>query len=173
MLAILISLPLTPVLWHKARLSFGTSINGIAYIILALIAVLLVLYMLRRRKRFGIFSFLSLVGLSVAYAYLLRYQCKFPAERLHLVVYGLLVFFLYEAFRLDFSNVGSYAFAFIFSSIFGTVDELVQYLLPNRTFEIRDITTNILGSALGLIVIAILVRMDAVGVFDSILSIEQ
>lgn len=158
LLAILLSLPLTPFLWNKAIAIFGPRLNSAGYVLTAFIGVVLIFYMLRHREKYGVLSYLSLAGLSLVYAYLMKYHCRFPAERLHLIEYGLLAFLSYRAFRFDFSNAYSYGLALLFSSVFGCIDEGIQYVLPNRNFEVRDVLTNIFASALGLLVTAVLVR---------------
>jgi len=155
---ILITLPLTPILWSTGTGIFGSRIDNIGYVISVLAFLLVVIHMVRRRSAFGPLRFLLIAGLACVYFYLLRAHCKFPAERLHLVEYGLLVYFLYGAIRIDFSKTMSYAVSFLISSGYGFFDEVIQYVLPNRVFEIRDIMTNVMASALGLLAVALLTK---------------
>ena len=94
------------------------------------------------------------------YFYLLKYQCKFPAERLHLVEYGLLAYLLYRALRLYLPSGKAYIFGFLIASGFGFLDELIQYILPNRVFETRDVMTNVLAAGLGLLALRIIINPD-------------
>ena len=155
---ILITLPITPMLWRTGTRIFGSHINSVGYAISVLAFLWVVIHMVRHWSAFGPFRFLLIAGLASVYFYLLRFHCKFPAERLHLVEYGLLVFFLYRALRIDFSRATSYAVSFLISSGYGFFDEVVQYVLPNRVFEIRDFMTNLMASALGLLAVALLTK---------------
>lgn len=155
---ILIVLPITPILWRTGTRIFGARINSVGYVISVLAFLWIVIYLVRRWSAFGPFRFLLIAGLACVYFYLLRFHCKFPAEQLHLVEYGLLVYFLYRALRIDFSKTTSYAVSFLISSGYGFLDEVIQYVLPNRFFEIRDLMTNLMASALGLLAVALLTK---------------
>jgi VanZ family protein len=100
---------------------------------------------------------------ATVYFYLLRYHCRFPAERLHLMEYGLLAYLSYRVLRFDFPRASAYVLGFLLSSGFGFMDEVIQYFLPNRVFELRDVVTNVAASALGLLVVGVLLRADSSG----------
>ncbi len=161
MICILISLPTTPILWRAGLRTVGPHFNAVGYVAFLVTALGLAVYMIRRRPKTGIFGFLALAGLAVAYAYLLKHHCKFPAERLHLIEYGLLAYLLYRALRPDFTRAVAYALSLLISSGFGFLDEIIQHVLPNRVFELRDVMTNLLASALGLLVVAVLARVNS------------
>lgn len=160
MSAILLTLPITPFLWEKGYAVFGKRLNNIGYIVSFLLLFLLIMFMLRHWKRYGPLRITSLAVLGFVYGYVLRYQCKFPAERLHLVEYGFLAFLIYCALSFDFSHRISLLFAFLCSSGFGMFDESIQYILPNRKFELRDIMTNIIAALLGVLVTALLIKTE-------------
>jgi VanZ family protein len=47
------------------------------------------------------------------------------------------------------------------------LDEAVQYVLPNRVFEVRDAMINVFAALLGLLMVRALLRPDASGIsFD-------
>ena len=153
MFCILLSLPFTPVLWRIGTETVGPRFNAVGYVVLLLLAVGFVTHMIRHRRKFGVYRFFLLACLLLTYAYLLKYHCRFPAERLHLIEYGLLAYLSYRALRLDFSSVRAYALGFLASSGFGFLDEVIQHILPNRVFELRDVMTNVIASALGLLAV--------------------
>ena len=155
---ILIILPITPLLWRTGTRVFGARINSVGYVISVLAFLGVVIHLVRRRSAFGPFRLLLVAGMACVYFYVLRFHCKFPAERLHLAEYGLLVYFLYRALRIDFSGTTSYAVSFLISSGYGLFDEVIQYVLPNRVFETRDLMTNMMASALGLLAVALLTK---------------
>jgi VanZ family protein len=158
MVVILLSLPITPFLWRKAVAVFGPQFNVLGYFVLAVLVFVFAVYLTRHRHRLKRPRALMLVGLAMIYYWLLRYQCRFPAERLHLFEYGLLAYLLHGAIRFDFPEMKAYALGFSVSSLFGLLDEVIQYFLPNRVFELRDVATNVIASALGLIITWLLFR---------------
>ncbi|GAB4333106.1 MAG: hypothetical protein Kow0099_04950 [Candidatus Abyssubacteria bacterium] len=160
MVFILVSLPLTPSFWRAGRRHLGQGFDALGYVVFLLIGLVVVVYLVRRRREFGVLRYSALALLTLVYVYLLH-RSRFPAERLHLMEYGFLAYLCWRAFRVDFTTVTSYALGFVLSSAFGLVDELVQYVLPNRYFELRDVATNIIASALGLMVASLLRRRDA------------
>ncbi|MBI5116822.1 VanZ family protein [Candidatus Poribacteria bacterium] len=158
MSVILLSLPITPFLWRKAVEVFGPQFNILGYFVLVVLALVFAIYAVRRRDRLERSSVFVLGGLAVIYYWLLRYHCRFPAERLHLFEYGLLAYLLYRALRYDFPEMKAYSLGFSISSLFGLLDEIIQHFLPNRVFEWRDVATNVIASALGLVITWLLFR---------------
>lgn len=81
-------------------------------------------------------------------------RLELPVERIHFIEYGTLSFFLFRVlrhfFRVPWSFIGS---ALIASGI-GVIDELLQGLLPNRTYDTRDLWINFFSASLGMLVVA-------------------
>ena len=160
MLCILLTLPTTPILWKWAIDTFGGGINYIAYLVFFFVFLCLCFLTIRRQAETRMKSLMILSAFVFLYLYLLKYQCRFSAERLHLAEYGILSYLSYAAFKVDFPEGKAYALGFITASGFGLFDEIIQFILPNRVFEIRDVLTNIIAAGLGLLVIRFLVRPD-------------
>ena len=158
---IIVSLPLTPVLWRAALKVFGPWFNAIGYVVFAVVFLAFLAHMIRHRADFGFFGFLLVGSLAAVYLYLLRYLCHYPADRVHFAEYGLLAYLLRRAFRLDVSSAKAYIYGLLCAAGFGVLDECIQYMLPNRVFEVRDILTNVLAAALGLLVVALVIRPDS------------
>jgi len=78
---------------------------------------------------------------------------KIPEERIHLVEYGLLSFFVYRALRFDFSGFTLFVLTCVIVSGFGFLDEVIQGL-PNRYFGWRDVLLNATGGLMGVGLIA-------------------
>ncbi len=163
MICILVSLPVTPILWRAAAKTLGLAFDALGYAVLTLTTAVFAIYINRHRERFSAFSLLLLALFATVYFYLLKYQCRFPAERLHLMEYGLLAYLFYRALRFDFSKASAYVLGFLLSSGFGFMDEVIQYFLPNRVFELRDVMTNVAASALGLLVVGVLLKANSFG----------
>ena len=79
---------------------------------------------------------------------------KIPEERIHLVEYGILSFFVYRALRFDFSGFILFFLTFVTVSGFGFFDEVIQGILPNRYFGWRDVLLNAIGGIMGIALIA-------------------
>jgi hypothetical protein len=160
---ILMSLPLTPILWGAAARALGPRFNAVGYIVLLAVLAGFAGYVVIRHPGMGTVGLVPLAGFGLLYWLLLKYQCRFPSERLHLLEYGLLAGLAYRAFRFDFPRLKAYVLGFLLAVGFGIVDELIQYVLPNRVFEVRDIVTNALAAALGLVTVAVVLRPNSSG----------
>lgn len=78
---------------------------------------------------------------------------QFPAERIHLVEYiilSMIIWWTLEATPL--SALLIIIATFLLGATIGTLDEGIQYLLPNRTFDPRDIVLNARCVSYGLII---------------------
>ncbi len=99
------------------------------------------------------------IWIGVAAVYLMAFlRLAIPEERTHLVEYGVLGVLIYEALReraAQGRQVPAPALlAILVASLLGLLDEIVQAVLPNRVFDVRDILFN-LGSA----AVAVLARV--------------
>ena len=93
------------------------------------------------------------VGLGVAAAYLLVFvRMAIPTERSHLVEYGVVAVLAYEALR-ERAGQGRRVpvpalLAILLTSLIGTLDEGIQWLLPSRTLDPVDILFNVLAAVM-------------------------
>jgi len=164
MACILLTLPTTPILWKWATKVLGSWVNDIGYLLFLPLFAVVGFYAGKRSSGSSAKVLSLLSGFALVYFYLLKYQCHFPAERLHLVEYGLLAYLLYRALRLDLSSRRAYLLGFAIAAGFGFLDEVIQYILPNRVFETRDVMTNVLAAGLGLLVVRLLIKPDLYGI---------
>lgn len=81
-----------------------------------------------------------------------------PAERIHFIEYGILAYLVYRALILDINNKWVYLWALLIASLIGAGDEAIQYFLPNRHYEFRDICLNSASAALGLFFVYVINR---------------
>ena len=78
----------------------------------------------------------------------LSFQLKIPAERIHFIEYGLLGIFVIRPYA-----TGTWKFllpAFLLVCLIGAGDELIQWFLPNRVGEWKDVGLNVIGGFFGL-----------------------
>jgi len=94
------------------------------------------------------------VALGVAAAYLLVFaRMSIPAaERTHLIEYGVVAVFIYEALVERVSQGRRVPrpalLAVLATSLVGVLDECIQAVLPSRVFELRDILFNVLAAVM-------------------------
>jgi len=76
-----------------------------------------------------------------------------PVELLHLMLYGIMCILLYSLLSFRFSGATLYILSAFTTSLFGAIDEVIQYYLPNRVFDWNDIVFNILGGVMALVIV--------------------
>lgn len=93
------------------------------------------------------------VALGAAAAYVMvLVRMSIPEERTHLIEYGVVAVLVFEALTERASRGRRVplppVLAVVATSVFGTLDELIQGILPNRVFALRDILFNVLASVM-------------------------
>jgi hypothetical protein len=74
-----------------------------------------------------------------AFAWILRGR---PEEAVHLVQFGILVVLLYRAMRPAEPDVAILVTAVLLGALVGTVDEIIQWIVPGRIWDLRDLAVN-------------------------------
>ncbi len=87
----------------------------------------------------------------IAYAYYLR---DIPEEAVHVAEYGFLGFLVYRALVHRIHDYSIYFVAILIVGIIGMMDEYIQWVVPSRVFDLRDIRTNFVAGALAQVAIA-------------------
>ena len=128
-LIVLVALP-----WVRAIWNFIGDKTG-AVIIILLYAGSVIGYYLYTRK------ILFIICLSILIA-LIFIWVPLPVERIHFIEYGIMGWLAYRAGGKK---------AFIYVIAVGIIDEIIQGILPNRIYDMRDIWMNIIGGGLGMI----------------------
>ncbi|MBE81445.1 MAG: hypothetical protein CME21_02680 [Gemmatimonadetes bacterium] len=155
------TLSVAPVLWGEAfrlthgRIDYAAAIVGVAVVVWILISLM--------RRRIGWIPFLGVLGLGTVYVWLLMWLSQSPAERFHLAEYGLLSYLIFRACRIDFDYGKSIAIGLLVASLLGAGDETIQWALPNRVFEWKDIWLNVGSSVLGMCLVVLLAPEDRRG----------
>lgn len=90
-------------------------------------------------------EFITLIAIFIVYA-MVFVRMTTPAERTHLFEYGVVAVLIYQALLERKRNSGKVILpalsAILLASLFGAIDEGIQYFLPNRVFDWRDIGFN-------------------------------
>ncbi len=71
-----------------------------------------------------------------------------PEEAMHFIQYGVLSFLLYRAFRTRFEDSGLFVAALVAGAFLGVLDECIQWIVPRRFFDFRDMVINVSGVVL-------------------------
>ena len=160
--AILVTLPVLPLLWIPLRDQFGATAERSLTAFLVLLGLAIGLGFLRRSLSWKA-SPLLLASAGI-YGWFL-WILENPVEKVHFAEYGFLSHFSLRyfqarghAFNEGEKHPGSKdrralrirALTLVFSV--GLLDELIQYLLPNRFGDPRDVGFNWLAGLLGLVV---------------------
>ena len=95
--------------------------------------------------------FLAFMG----YIYSLR---AIPEEAIHIMQYGVLGILVFRALTHRMRDTGIYIAATLVVGIVGIIDEYIQWLVPSRVFDLRDIRTNFVAGALTQAAIAVGLR---------------
>lgn len=99
-------------------------------------------------KRQGVIYLIFLIFfVIVTFLYLSLFQAI--EERVHLIEYGLLGYLLIKVYFQGKGERG-YIYAMIIGFLIGLGDEGIQYLLPNRYYDTRDVLMNFSGVLWGL-----------------------
>ena len=101
------------------------------------------------------------VALGVMAAYILVFvRMAIPTERSHLIEYGVVAAFIYEALRERASQGRRVPFpallAVLATSLIGLIDECIQAILPSRVFDPVDILFNVLAAVMAVVTLAAL-----------------
>ena len=151
-LLIYISLPVMPGLWGRFARYAGNFTNYFAAFVLGLIGLFIVFYLISKRK--GTHNFIWLAVLAFVYAWGLS-RLELPIERIHFIEYGLLGLLVFRALRHNIKDTSLYLWSGIIVFCLGFLDEGIQYVLPNRVYQISDVVVNGVAGILGLLLIGL------------------
>ena len=133
---------------------------AVVVVIAAFATAAVVRYLYRRRVPPACYVWLAAVVAAFGfYGWELRSS---PEEAVHFVLYGGLGALLFRALAHRVRDVSIYPAAIALGTLVGTVDETVQWLLPTRVWDIRDIFLNAVSVMLMQVVIALVLRPAAI-----------
>jgi VanZ family protein len=115
---------------------------------LALIAGVMAFINLRRRRLptdAYLFLFI-IISAFMAYIYQLR---DIPEEAIHVAEYGAIGILVYRALAHRTRDFSIYIMATLIVGMIGVLDEYIQWIVPSRVFDLRDIRTNFIAGGMG------------------------
>jgi len=148
-LAIFLVVPFARIIQNFVTVHWGRSLFGYFVLAVTFSAFLILFYILFFRLKIRSFSnyiWLSLVtGL---YIYFTLKLWQVPEEAVHFLEYGLLGFFLFRALSFRIKDKSIYFVAILIGSLIGIFDEILQWMVPFRYWDIRDVGLNALSGVL-------------------------
>ncbi|MDH3523860.1 MAG: VanZ family protein [Acidobacteriota bacterium] len=108
------------------------------YFLAAVAVVYHVVFDVRLSDRIAYFALVLLAAMTGA----LILGLSIPEERVHFVQYGLLAVLARRALAWHVSPPRQYLGAFVIAAMAGWADELIQGVLPDRVYDLRDVAIN-------------------------------
>jgi integral membrane sensor domain MASE1 len=109
------------------------------------------------RRRSPPWAYAALAGAAATYVVAFSWLRSAHLERTHLPEYGVAAWLSWRALHpLVPHAFAGYAAAAVLAAAIGYVDELIQWVLPGRVYDLRDVAMNALGAVLGALLLAAL-----------------
>ncbi len=126
---------------HASREAFG----WVVYLAIAVGAIAAVRWFRARQTVLQPRQKGVLAGMVALFAWGTWHLRANPEEALHLIEYGVLSLLLFRAFSRRYPDRGAYVVSFLLGALLGIVDEVIQWLTPERFFDFRDVAINVLA----------------------------
>ena len=95
-----------------------------------------------RRKKLSFADIAWLAGTAAVLIVWTRSLMAQPEEAVHFLEYGVLGVLLYRALRPGMDNPGVFVAGALIGMLVGTVDEIIQWIVPDRYWDFRDLVLN-------------------------------
>jgi len=153
-LAIFLIVPLARTIQDFVRRYFGRSLFGYSVIAITVISFVALVYVLFfRLKVRSPSNYIWLTAVAFLYIYYTHRLWRAPEEAVHFLEYGLLGYFLFRSLSFSIRDRTIYFTAFFIGSLVGIFDEILQWIVPGRLWDVRDVMLN--GFAVSLFQVAI------------------
>ena len=121
-----------------------------------------------------VFGFVWLVGIGGLYIYLVfDLKAGSPEEAVHYILYGILGILLFRALSHRVHDFSIYILAILVGSMVGILDEAIQWAVPERYFDTRDIWLNVTGVTLAQVAIAFGIRPPLISGYPDALGVRR
>ena len=115
-------------------------------------------FFLSTGMREGIYTFLQWLGGNTQFLRSFDIYPIYAGEKVHFLEYGLLGLLLCKTLSYHIKGKTVYLLAIVLVYIIGLTDEAIQWALPNRVGEYRDIWMNFLSGGLAILAVALVIR---------------
>lgn len=140
----------------------SVGLENLIYAIGFACAALVVYFNLNSIRRWGAVSAIWFFTLLAVFALFIS-SLEQPVERLHLIEYAVMGWLSHRAARLRHDRWRSYALAALVTVSLGWLDEAIQFWIPDRVYDNRDVLLNGAGGALGLCFVHLFERGESCG----------
>jgi len=121
--------------------------------VLAALCMLIYVFIFIQRIR-NLSQYFWLMACSGMYVYVtLQLGKRHPEEAVHLLEYGLLAYFVFRALGHRIRDWTVYATTALIVFLAGALDEFIQWLLPGRVWDYKDLGINVIGGGIFLIAV--------------------
>lgn len=152
---IFLTIPLARRIQQYVDTNWGRQIFGWFVIFTVSLSIVAAVVYLFRHKTTTVTRCIWLIIIAAVYIkYTIRLMAKSPEEAIHFIQYGLLGLLIYRALLHRHQNIGIYFVAAVIGGIIGTIDEAIQWAIPRRYWDLKDIWLNFVGTALMQVAIA-------------------
>ena len=158
-LAIFLVVPFARAIQNFTTRRFGTSFFVVLMLAAVAAALLAVLYVLIFRLKIRRLSrYLWLAVFAGLYFYIGLTRITTPVEGAHYLEYGLLAGLLFRAWRLSIPGAAAYFAAFFSAVLVGIADEIIQWIVPGRYWDLRDVGLNAAAAGIALLALGLGLR---------------
>jgi VanZ family protein len=148
-LSIFIIVPIARSVRNFVEKHLSADFFGYSVICVVCIAFLTGIYLLWFRLKIRAFpNYLWFAVIACAYIFFTFKLWERPEEAVHFLEYGLLGLLLFRALRHHIHDKSVYLTAFLIGGLVGIFDEVLQWMIPRRIWDIRDIGLNALSCGL-------------------------
>tara|TARA_B100000959_G_scaffold176544_1_gene184824 strand:+ start:2604 stop:3188 length:585 start_codon:yes stop_codon:yes gene_type:complete len=112
---------------------------------------------MERLKTMSLGSIISIVVYLIL-SFSVFFSIDAPEERLHIVEYSVMAWMFHWALKDTMKEARAYLAAFAITFFAGCGDEVIQYFLPDRYYDFRDVLFNAAGASMGILFAWLMVR---------------
>lgn len=132
--------------------AFGKELFTYTILIIVLIAFIALLYLFIFRLRIRRFSqYIWLAASAALYSYFTIKLKEHPEEAFHFLEYGVLSYLFFIALSKRVHDHSIYITSISFVLLIGVLDEFIQWMMPERFWDIRDVGLNTLSAAISML----------------------
>jgi len=148
-LSIFLIVPVARTIRNFVETNWNVSLFGYSVLFVVISAFLCCLYFLWFRLKIRALSnYIWLAAIAAVYIFFTLKLWKRPEEAIHFLEYGLLGFLLFKALQHHISDKSIFLAAFFLGALIGISDEILQWMIPLRYWDLRDVGLNALSVGL-------------------------
>jgi VanZ family protein len=147
------TIPFGPELWSRLEGLLGFPVRHAGVLCLLGLGTLLVPRVLAAARSTSPRALAGLLLAALGYTASLALVELTPAEKTHFLSYGLLAYLVYRALLLDLRAAWTAPVTVGLMGLLGLADEIIQYFVPTRIFEWKDVFLNALSGLLAVILV--------------------